>query len=95
MLIAGGLLIALSFIFGIEAFKEKGTITATLMDIGDGEAFALIIPVLAGLIAFPIADRPGLALGLIGGVSKFTPRGFPRGYRSEFHCWLYGKMDYR
>jgi len=33
VVIAGGLLIALSFVFGIEAFKEKGTIAATLMDI--------------------------------------------------------------
>lgn len=68
VVIAGGLLIALSFVFGIEAFKEKGTIAATLMDIGGGAAFALMIPVLAGFIAFSIADRPGLAPGLIGGM---------------------------
>lgn len=68
VVIAGGLLIALSFIFGIEAFKEEGTLAATLMDIGGGAAFALMIPVLAGFIAFSIADRPGLAPGLIGGM---------------------------
>lgn len=68
VVVAGGLLIALSFVFGIEAFKEKGTIAATLMDIGGGAAFALMIPVLAGFIAFSIADRPGLAPGLIGGM---------------------------
>ena len=68
VVVAGGLLIALSFVFGIEAFKEKGTLAATLMDIGGGAAFALMIPVLAGFIAFSIADRPGLAPGLIGGM---------------------------
>jgi len=67
VVVAGGLLIALSFVFGIEAFKESGTMAATLMDIGGGAAFALMIPVLAGFIAFSIADRPGLAPGLIGG----------------------------
>ncbi|MDU2063657.1 MAG: fructose-specific PTS transporter subunit EIIC [Sporomusaceae bacterium] len=68
MVVAGGLLIALSFVFGIEAFKEKGTLAAALMDIGGGSAFALMVPVLAGFIAFSIADRPGLTPGLIGGM---------------------------
>uniref|UniRef100_A0ACD5H2M9 PTS fructose transporter subunit IIC n=1 Tax=Desertifilum tharense IPPAS B-1220 TaxID=1781255 RepID=A0ACD5H2M9_9CYAN len=35
---------------------------------GGGAAFALIVPVLSGFIAFSIADRPGLAPGLIGGM---------------------------
>lgn len=68
IVVAGGLTIALSFVFGIEAFKQKGTLAATLMDIGGGAAFALMVPVLAGYIAFSIADRPGLAPGLIGGM---------------------------
>jgi PTS system fructose-specific IIC component len=68
IVVAGGLAIALSFIFGIEAFKEKGTFAAALMDIGGGAAFALMIPILAGFIAFSIADRPGLAPGLVGGM---------------------------
>ncbi len=68
MVVAGGLLIAVSFIFGIEAFKEKGTLAAALMDIGGGAAFALMVPVLAGFIAFSIAEKPGLAPGLIGGM---------------------------
>jgi PTS system fructose-specific IIC component len=68
IVVAGGLAIALSFVFGIEAFKEKDTLAAALMDIGGGAAFALMIPILAGFIAFSIADRPGLAPGLIGGM---------------------------
>lgn len=68
LVVAGGLCIALSFVFGIDAFKEKGTIAAALMQIGGDSAFALMVPVLAGFIAFSIADRPGLAPGLIGGM---------------------------
>ncbi|WP_003544254.1 PTS fructose transporter subunit IIC [Desulfotomaculum nigrificans] len=65
---AGGLIIAISFIFGIEAFKEKGTLAAALMDIGGNSAFALMVPILAGFIAHSIAEKPGLAPGLVGGM---------------------------
>ncbi|WP_161864880.1 fructose-specific PTS transporter subunit EIIC [Pseudomonas yangonensis] len=68
MVVAGGLLIALSFVFGIEAFKEEGTFAAALMQIGGEAAFKLMVPVLAGYIAYSIADRPGLAPGMIGGL---------------------------
>lgn len=68
MVVAGGLLIALSFMFGIEAFEQEGTLAAALMQIGGGTAFALMIPVLAGYIAYSIADRPGIAPGMIGGM---------------------------
>ncbi len=52
LVVAGGLCIALSFVFGIEAFKEEGTLAAALMEIGGASAFALMVPVLAGFIAF-------------------------------------------
>lgn len=68
MVVAGGLMIALSFMFGIEAFEQEGTLAAALMQIGGGTAFALMIPVLAGYIAYSIADRPGIAPGMIGGM---------------------------
>ncbi|OWK41493.1 PTS system fructose-specific EIIBC component [Pseudomonas oleovorans subsp. oleovorans] len=68
MVVAGGLLIALSFVFGIEAFKEEGTLAAALMQIGGESAFQLMVPLLAGYIAYSIADRPGLAPGMIGGL---------------------------
>jgi len=68
LVVAGGLLIALSFIFGIKAFEEEGTLAAALMSIGGGAAFALMVPVLSGFIAFSIAEKPGLAPGLIGGM---------------------------
>jgi PTS system fructose-specific IIC component len=67
MVVAGGLLIALSFVFGLEAAKEEGSLAAALMRSGEA-AFALMVPVLAGYIAFSIADRPGLTPGLVGGM---------------------------
>ncbi|MDW5377883.1 PTS fructose-like transporter subunit IIB [Halomonas sp. HP20-15] len=67
MVVAGGLLIALSFVFGIKAYEDEGSLAAALMKIGGGSAFKLMIPVLAGYIAYSIADRPGIAPGMIGG----------------------------
>ncbi len=72
MVVAGGLMIALSFVFGITAFKEPGTLAAALMQIGGESAFKLMVPLLAGYIAYSIADRPGLAPGMIGGLLAST-----------------------
>ena len=72
MVVAGGLLIALSFVFGIGAYKEPGTLAAALMQIGGDAAFKLMVPLLAGYIAYSIADRPGLAPGMIGGLLAST-----------------------
>ncbi|MBS1316986.1 MAG: PTS fructose transporter subunit IIC, partial [Lachnospiraceae bacterium] len=52
-----------------EARQSFGSITpvaATLKSIGD-LAFGFMLPVLAGFIAMSIADRPGLAVGFVGG----------------------------
>jgi fructose PTS system EIIBC or EIIC component len=83
--VAGGLIIALSFIFGIEAFKEKGTLAAVLMQIGGGTAFALMVPVLSAFIAFSIADRPGLTPGFVGGmIASSVGAGFLGGIVAGF-----------
>ncbi|MDO4896937.1 MAG: fructose-specific PTS transporter subunit EIIC [Moraxella sp.] len=71
LVVAGGLLIAMSFMFGVEAFQDENIamgLPKALMDIGGGSAFALMIAVFAGYVAYSIADRPGLAVGLIGGM---------------------------
>jgi PTS system fructose-specific IIC component len=65
--VAGGILIAISFAFGITAFQTKGTLASALMTIGGGGAFGFMVPILAGYIAFSIADRPGLVPGMVGG----------------------------
>lgn len=96
LVVAGGLLIAISFMFGIEAFKDEtiaGGLPKALMDIGGGAAFHLMIAVFAGYVAFSIADRPGLAVGLIGGMLATTAgagilggiiAGFLAGYTVKF-----------
>ncbi|WP_067843300.1 PTS fructose transporter subunit IIABC [Amphibacillus sediminis] len=69
--VGGGILIALGFIFGIEAHipgdPNYHRFAEALNTIGGGNAFGLMVPVLAGFIAMSIADRPGLAPGMVGG----------------------------
>ena len=70
--VGGGILIAICFMFGFNAFKPDdptyNPIAEALMTIGGGNAFALMVPVLAGFIAMSIADRPGFAAGMVGGM---------------------------
>ena len=78
--VGGGILIAIAFLIDgqsidINALSAEeranfGTITQTaafFKNLG-GVAFGLMLPVLAGFIAEAIADRPGLALGFVGGM---------------------------
>jgi PTS system fructose-specific IIC component len=77
---AGGLLIALAFAFGgIYATdpSHANTFAGALFEIGAKSAFTLFVPVLGGYIAYSIADRPGLAPGMIGGLlSSLLGAGF-------------------
>ncbi|MRX73700.1 PTS fructose transporter subunit IIA [Bacillus lacus] len=70
--VGGGLLIAISFLFGYNAFDPNDPsyhpIAEALMTIGGGTAFGLLVPVLAAFIAMSIADRPGFAPGMVGGL---------------------------
>ncbi|MCH6267475.1 PTS fructose transporter subunit IIABC [Neobacillus citreus] len=70
--VGGGILIAICFMFGYNSFKPDdpsyNPIAAALMTIGGDNAFKLIVPVLAGFIALSIADRPGFAAGMVGGM---------------------------
>ena len=66
--VAGGIATALSFLFGYDAFQQEGSLAYYLKEIGGGAgAFGLMIPILAGYISYSIADRPGLAPGMIAG----------------------------
>ena len=86
IVIAGGLAIALAFaVGGIYAGDAKGTFAAALTQIGGGAAFQLMVAVLSGFIAFSIADRPGLAPGLVGGfLAQQLGAGFLGGIVSGF-----------
>ena len=79
IVVGGGILIAIAFL--IDGFSVDlnslpadqranfGTITqaaALFKGIG-GTAFGFMLPILAGFIAMSIADRPGLAVGFVGG----------------------------
>lgn len=74
--VGGGILIAISFMFGINASDPNdpsyNAFAAALNTIGGGNAFGLMIPVLAGFIAMSIADRPGFAPGMVGGLLAAT-----------------------
>jgi PTS system fructose-specific IIC component len=67
LVVVGGLCIALSFAFGLHAADQKGSLAAAFMQIGADSAFKLMLPVLAGYIAYSIAGQPGVTPGLIGG----------------------------
>ncbi|PYZ93846.1 PTS fructose transporter subunit IIA [Salipaludibacillus keqinensis] len=66
--VGGGILIALSFFFEDPVEGEITAFGEILATIGGGNAFFLMVPVLAGFIAMSIADRPGLAAGMVGGL---------------------------
>ncbi|MFF3291013.1 fructose-specific PTS transporter subunit EIIC [Streptomyces sp. NPDC003023] len=80
---AGGLLIALAFAIGgyeintapsvAEHFvwTEAASWAALLFQTG-GAAFGFLVPVLAGYIAYGMADRPGLVPGFVGGAIAVT-----------------------
>ncbi|MEE1114733.1 MAG: fructose-specific PTS transporter subunit EIIC, partial [Eubacterium sp.] len=69
--VGGGILIALAFLLdgaaaGTSGFGSTSPIAHFFKATGDA-AFAFMLPVLAGYIAQSIADRPGLAVGFVGG----------------------------
>ncbi|WP_151478258.1 PTS fructose transporter subunit IIABC [Streptomyces albicerus] len=80
---AGGLLIALGFAIGGYQINEAKSVTehfdwgqvdswgALLFQIG-AAAFGFLVPVLAGYIAYGMADRPGLVPGFVGGAISIT-----------------------
>lgn len=65
--VAGGILIAISFMFGIEAAATEGTFAYVLNVIGGQAGFGFMVPILAAFIAYSIADRPGIAPGMAAG----------------------------
>ncbi|MEW1797760.1 PTS fructose transporter subunit IIC, partial [Streptomyces niveus] len=80
---AGGLLIALGFAIGGYTIDKAPSVAehfvwtdstswaALLFQVG-GLAFSFLVPVLAGYIAYGMADRPGLVPGFVGGSIALT-----------------------
>ncbi len=110
--VAGGLLIAVGFaargIYAYDAALDMAgkaieptawtTFWANVFAIGAKGGFGLMVPILAGFIAYSIADRPGLAPGMIGGiVAGLTGSGFLGGMVAGFIAgyftqWLNGAI---
>ncbi len=71
--VSGGILIALGFLFGgIFVTTATSGLGWALFQTGANGAFVLFVPILAGFIAYSIADRPGLAPGMVGGLLSTT-----------------------
>lgn len=77
--VGGGILIAFSFMFGINASNPNdpsyNAFAKLLNDIGGGNAFFLMIPVMAAFIGMSIADRPGFAPAMVGGLISLNSGG--------------------
>lgn len=78
--IGGGILIALAFLFDNYAidpsnFGMNTPVAAFFKTVG-GIAFGFMLPILAGYIAYSIADRPGLAVGFVGGAIASSGNSF-------------------
>lgn len=76
--ISGGILIALGFLLGgydIPSTVEMGgNFASTVFWLGKA-AFALMVPVLGAYVAYSIADKPGIAVGMVGGWMATDPWG--------------------
>lgn len=74
--IGGGIMVALAFLidtiagYGASAGSAFGTMLplSAFFKYAGGLAMGMMVPVLAGYIAYSIADRPGLAVGFTGGL---------------------------
>lgn len=87
--IGGGILIALSYAFGIHSADPSGPqynfFAYILNTVGSKYTFSLMIPVLAGFIGSSIADRPGFAPAMVGGfIASSTDAGFLGGIIAGF-----------
>ena len=86
--IGGGILVALAFLidtiagYGASGGGDFGSITplAALLKYIGGLSMGLMVPVLAGYIAYAIADRPGLAVGFVGGMLASSGNAILSGY---------------
>ena len=87
--VGGGILIAISFMFGIHSADPSSSqynqFAALLNTIGGKNAFELMIPVLAGFIGMSIANRPGFAPAMVGGfIAANSGAGFLGGLIAGF-----------
>ncbi|MFP4287408.1 MAG: PTS fructose transporter subunit IIC [Candidatus Izemoplasmataceae bacterium] len=78
--VAGGIMIALAFLFdfgnaGASNYGSGNVVAEWFIGVG-GTAFGFMLPILAGYIAYSIADRPGLVPGFVAGALAQGNSGF-------------------
>lgn len=86
--IGGGIMTAIAFLidtllgYGATGGSAFGSCTplSAFFKYGGGLAMGLMVPVLAGYIAYSIADRPGLAVGFTGGLLASSGNALVSGY---------------
>lgn len=88
LVVAGGVLTAISFLWGIYSFDitsdQYNAFAALIKSVG-GYSMNLMVPVLAAFIAQSISGRPGMLAGLVGGVIAYeTGSGFLGGIIGGF-----------
>lgn len=88
LVVAGGVLIAVSFLWGIYSFDptsdQYNPVAAMIKSVG-GYSMGLMVTVLSGFIAQSIGGRPGLLAGLVGGaIAAGTDAGFLGGIVAGF-----------
>lgn len=88
LVVAGGVLTAISFLWGIYSFDptspEYNVIAATIKEVG-GYSMNLMVPVLTAFIAQSIAGRPGMLAGFVAGmIASATGSGFIGGIIGGF-----------
>src|SRR6266571_5056269 len=75
----------IALIAGTLFTDPRTSLGAALFAVGANAAFLLFVPILSAYIAYSIADRPGLAPGMIGGIlAGLTNTGFLGGLASGF-----------
>lgn len=76
--ISGGVLIALGFLIGgydiPSSVSQGGNFASTIFWLGKA-AFGLMVPILAGYVSYSISDKPGIAVGMVGGWMATDPWG--------------------
>lgn len=86
--VAGGILVAISFLWGIYSFDPKSSqynATAALLKSVGGTSMGLMVPMLAAFIAQSISNKPGLIAGFVGGlIAANTGSGFLGGILAGF-----------
>lgn len=86
--VAGGVLTAISFLWGIYSFDptsdQYNVIAATIKTVG-GTSMGLMVPIFAAFIAQSIGNRPGMIAGFVGGtIASTTGSGFIGGIIAGF-----------